>query len=163
MGELACLKQGPGVTAQHVRWMAWQAGQGLLQNEKYNRRIRRNFRKQNKKTKEVENRKVKSLRRNLNINYEKMSLKLKDMYFYMEGILSTINDKRLVYQGISLCDKVHDLSWMLLLSKKKTSFWTPWIKWGLRGKNLHSKDQESEWHWSWQQQHWKLENHETVS
>ena len=28
MGELACLKQGPGVTAQHVRWMAWQAGQG---------------------------------------------------------------------------------------------------------------------------------------
>ena len=52
----------------------------------------------------------KSLRRNLNINYEKMSLKLKDMYFYMEGILSTINDKRLVYQGISLCDKVHDLS-----------------------------------------------------
>ena len=98
------------MTAQHVRWMAWQAGQGLLQNEKYNRRIRRNFRKQNKKTKEVENRKVKSLRRNLNINYEKMSLKLKDMYFYMEGILSTINDKRLVYQGISLCDKVHDLS-----------------------------------------------------
>lgn len=39
-----------------------------------------------------------------------MSLKLKDMYFYMEGILSTVNDKRLVYQGISLCDKVHDLS-----------------------------------------------------
>ena len=41
-------------------------------NEKFNRRIRRNFRKQKKKTKEVENRKVKSLRINLNINYLKV-------------------------------------------------------------------------------------------
>lgn len=57
-------------------------------------------RKQNKKTNEVENRKVKSLRRNLNINYKEMSLKLKGMYFYMEGILSTVDDKRLVSRHI---------------------------------------------------------------
>lgn len=110
----ACLSEtSPGVTAQHVRWMAWQAGQGgsLCSKMKNSIEVFEEIsRKQNKKTKEVENRKVKSLRRNLNINYEKMSLKLKDMYFYMEGILSTVNDKRLVYQGISLCDKVHDLS-----------------------------------------------------
>lgn len=93
--------------------MAWQAGQGGSLCSKMKNSIEEFeeiSRKQNKKTKEVENRKVKSLRRNLNVNYEKMSLKLKDMYFYMEGILSTVNDKRLVYQGISLCDKVHDLS-----------------------------------------------------
>lgn len=100
MGELACLKQGPCfrqacICLKHVRWMAWQAGQGgsLCSKMKYSIEFEEISRKQNKKTKEVENRKGKSLRRNLNINYKKMFLKLKDMYFYMEGILSTVNDK----------------------------------------------------------------------
>lgn len=76
--------------------MAWQAGQGGSLCSKMKNSIEEFEEisiKQNKKTKEVENRKGKSLRRNLNINYKKMSLKLKDMCFYMEGILTTVNDK----------------------------------------------------------------------
>lgn len=85
--------------------MAWQAGQGGSLCSKMKNSIEafeEISRKQNKKTKEVENRKVKSLRRNLNVNYKKMSLKLKAMYFCMEGILtlSTVDDKRLVSRHI---------------------------------------------------------------
>ena len=61
MGELACLKQGPRVTPQHVQWMAWQAGQGGSLCSKMKNSIEafeEISRKQNKKTKEVENRKA---------------------------------------------------------------------------------------------------------